>query len=114
MPKATMPNKSKIHKGDKVLIIAGKDRGKTGLVERVFPTKQRLVVTGINIVKKHIKKSTKNPQGGMIDLTAPIHLSNVMLLDPTQNKPTRIGYSIQGKTKQRMSKLTKELIRREK
>ncbi len=107
-------NKAKLHKGDKVLVIAGKDRGKTGVIERVYPQTQKVVVGGINMLKKHLKKSTKNPQGGIIDMTAPIHLSNVMLLDPAQNKPTRIGYSIQGDQKNRVSKLTKEVIRSEK
>ena len=114
MPKSRTASKSKILKGDKVLIIAGKDKGKTGLVERVMPLEQKVVITGINIVKKHLKKSAKNPQGGMIDKTLPIHVSNVMLLDPGQNKPTRVGYTISGKEKLRTSKLTGEAIRKEK
>jgi len=109
-----MTRKARLIKGDKVLIIAGKDRGKTGLVERVMPAESKVVVTGINIVKKHLKKSAKNPQGGVVDRTVPIHISNVMLLDPAQNKPTRVGYLKKGNDKQRVSKLSGEVIRREK
>ncbi|QQG50130.1 MAG: 50S ribosomal protein L24 [Candidatus Berkelbacteria bacterium] len=105
---------SKIIKGDKVLIIAGKDKGKTGLVDRVLPKKHKVVVVGANMAKKHLKKSAKNPQGGIIDITLPIHISNVMLLDPAQNKPTRIGYAIKGSDKQRVSKRSGDIVRREK
>ncbi len=106
--------KVKILKGDKVLVITGKDRGKTGVVERVMPKASKVVVTGINSVKKHLKKSAKNPQGGIIDKIMPLHVSNVMLLDPTSNKPTRVGYAIKGKDKQRVAKLSNEVIRGEK
>jgi large subunit ribosomal protein L24 len=107
-------SKAKILKGDKVLIIAGKDRGKSGVVERVMPSEQKLLITGLNMVKKHLKKSAKNPQGGVIDVIQPIHISNVMLLDPNQNKPTRVGYSVKGNDKHRIAKLSGEIIRGEK
>lgn len=106
--------KVKLLKGDKVLVIAGKDRGKTGLIERVLPKKHKVVVAGINMVKKHLKKSAKNPQGGVIDIVVPIHISNVMLLDPAQNKPTRVGYVVKGKDKHRVAKLSNEVVRGEK
>ncbi len=106
--------KAKILKGDKVLIIAGKDRGKTGTVERVMPRDNKVVVTGLNMVKKHLKKSAKNPQGGVVDKVQPIHISNVMLLDPSQNKPTRVGYVIKGNDKNRVAKLSGEVVRGEK
>ncbi len=109
-----MKIKAKILKGDKVLIIAGKDRGKTGVVERVMPQDHKVVVTGLNMVKKHMKKTAKNPQGGIIDIVHPIHISNVMILDPNQNKPTRVGYSIKGNDKHRVAKLSSEIIRGEK
>lgn len=109
-----MNAKAKILKGDKVLIIAGKDRGKTGVVERVMPKDQKVVVTGINMVKKHMKKTAQNPQGGIVDTVLPIHISNVMLLDPNQNKPTRVGYSIKGADKNRVAKLSGEIVRGEK
>lgn len=103
--------KSKLIKGDKVLVIAGKDRHKTGVVEQVLPARQLVVVTGLNMVKKHIKRSAKTPQGGIIDMAKPLHISNVMLLDPTNNKPTRLGYQQKGKDKVRVSKLTKEVLK---
>jgi len=79
----------KIVKGDRVLIIAGKERNKEGIVERVLPKKDLVVVAGRNIVKKHMKRTAKLPQGGIVELFAPIHVSNVVLLDPRNNKPTR-------------------------
>lgn len=101
---------TKIHKGDKVIIISGKDRNKTGKVEKVLVTNNRAVVTGINVVKKHLKRSTQNPQGGIVDKTMPIHLSNVMILDPKTNKPTRIGYKTSGKDKVRVAKKSGETV----
>lgn len=95
--------KFKLTKGDKVLIIAGKDRNKTGVIERVLPKKSKVVIAGINTVKKHLKKSAKNPQGGVIETYLPIHISNVMLLDPSKDKPTRIGINEAG---DRVAKLT--------
>lgn len=103
----------KIRKGDKVLVIAGKDRNKTGVVERVLTSKNRVVIGGVNMVKKHLKRSTQNPQGGIIDKTLPIHLSNVMLLDPANNKPTRVGYKLAGKEKVRIAKKSGETIKTE-
>lgn len=103
----------KIQKGDKVLILVGKDRNKTGLVEKVLPKIGKIVVAGVNVVKKHLKKSQKYPQGGIIDITAPIQISNVMLLDPHKNKPTRIGFRITGSTKVRYAKLSGETISKE-
>lgn len=100
----------KIKKGDKVIVITGKDRHKTGTVERVFPKKNTVVIEGINIVKKHLKRTAQNPQGGIIDKTAPIHISNVMLLDGN-NKPTRSGYKISKEAKVRVAKTTKEEIK---
>ncbi len=104
-------SKMKIRKGDKVLVITGKDRNKVGTVERVVPTSNRAVVSGINMVKKSLKRSAKNPQGGIIDKALPIHISNLMILDPSKNKPTRVGYKIAGKEKQRVAKLSGESIK---
>jgi large subunit ribosomal protein L24 len=103
----------KIQKGDKVVIIAGKDRNKVGVIERVLPKENKVVVTGVNIVKKHLKRSQQNPQGGIIDKVSPIHASNVMLLDGAKNKPTRVGYKTDGKEKVRYAKLTGDTIKRE-
>ncbi len=103
---------SVIQKGDKVLIITGKDRGKIGLVERVLSRENRVVITGMNIVKRHQKRSAQNPQGGIIEKTASIHASNVMLLDPKTDKPTRIGYKISGQDKVRIAKRSGETVKK--
>jgi large subunit ribosomal protein L24 len=84
----------KIRKNDMVMIIAGNDRGKTGKVLKVFPKKYRLIVEGINLRKKHTKPNQRNPQGGILEKEASIHASNVMILDPKSNEPTRIGSRI--------------------
>jgi len=84
----------KIKKSDNVLVITGKDKGKTGLVERVFPTESRLVVKGIAIAKKHVKPSKKNPQGGIIDINQKINSSNIMIVCPSCGKPTKIAFKM--------------------
>ena len=81
-----------IKKGDTVYVNAGNDRGKTGRVVRVLVKKNRAVVEGINMVSKSVKPSAKHPQGGIIKMEAPIHVSNLSLIDPKSGKPTRIGY----------------------
>ncbi len=86
--------KVKIKKGDNVLVIAGKDKGKKGKVEKVIIKKGKLIVGGINILKKHTKPSTKNRQGGIIEFAAPINISNVMLLCGACNKPTKIKHKV--------------------
>ena len=78
--------------GDKVMVITGKDKGKTGVILASFPKKNRVLVEGVNIVKKHSKPSQMNPQGGIINQEAPIHVSNVMPIDPKTGEPTRVGY----------------------
>ena len=80
-----------VRKGDTVIVVAGKERGKKGKVLRVIPEKGRVVVERINMVKKHQKPTQKIRQGGIIEREGAIHLSNVMLVDPGSNKPTRIG-----------------------
>ncbi len=84
---------SKLHikKGDTVYVLTGEDRGKTGRVLKVLVTKQRAIVEGINIVTKAAKPSAKHPQGGLVKMEAPIHISNLSLIDPKSGKPTRIG-----------------------
>lgn len=84
----------KIKKNDTVMVIAGNDRGKTGKVLKVFPKESRIIVEGINLRKRHTKPSQKNPQGGILEKEAPIHISNVMIIDPKTNEPTRIGAKI--------------------
>ncbi len=106
----------KIRKNDNIVVIAGNDRGKTGKVLKVFPKTSRIIIEGINLRKRHTKPSQKNPQGGILEKEAPIHVSNVMILDPTNNEPTRIGSQIildekTGKKKiARVSKATGEMI----
>lgn len=84
----------KIRKNDNVKVIAGNDKGKTGKVLKVFPKESRVIVEGINLRKKHTKPTQKNPQGGIQEKEAAIHVSNVMILDPKSNEPTRIGSKI--------------------
>jgi large subunit ribosomal protein L24 len=85
----------KIRKGDTVQVISGKDRGATGKVIAAYPTEQRLLVEGVNRIKKHTKVTTGirgAKSGGIVTQEAPIHVSNVMLVDPETNRPTRVGY----------------------
>jgi large subunit ribosomal protein L24 len=93
-----------VKKGDKVMVISGKDKGKTGVILAAFPKKNRVIVEGVNIVKKHAKPSQANPQGGIISQEAPIHVSNVMPLDPKTNEPTRVGYKVVDGKKVRIAK----------
>jgi len=81
----------KIKKNDVVLVIAGNSKGRRGKVLRVFPEKQRLIVEGVNLVSRHRKPTQNNPQGGITRQEAPIHISNIMLLDPKSGEPTRLG-----------------------
>jgi large subunit ribosomal protein L24 len=80
-----------VRKGDTVIVVAGKERGKKGKVLRVLPEKGRVVVERINMIKKHQRPTQKIRQGGIIEREGAIHLSNVMLVDPGSNKPTRVG-----------------------
>lgn len=89
-----MPNKVHVRKGDTVLVVTGKDAGKKGKVISVEPAKSRVIVEGINIVKRHRKATPQMPQGGIVEKEAPIHSSNVMLYCPKCNKPTRIKKKI--------------------
>ncbi|CAM3497085.1 MAG: LSU ribosomal protein L24p (L26e) [Hydrogenibacillus schlegelii] len=86
--------KMHVKKGDKVMVISGKDKGKIGTVLAAYPKKSRVLVEGVNIVKKHQKPSPQYPQGGIIEKEAPIHVSKVMPIDPKTGKPTRVGYQI--------------------
>lgn len=96
--------------GDKVKILAGKDKGKEGVITKSFPKKDRVIVEGVNVVKKHQKPSQANPSGGIVEKEAPIHVSNVMLIDPSTNEPTRVGHKIVDGKKVRVSKKTGEII----
>lgn len=100
-----------VRKGDTVMVVAGKERGKRGKVLRVFPEKSRVVVERINMIKKHQRPTQKLRQGGIIEREGSIHLSNVMLVDPTSDKPTRIGMkALADGKKVRVAKKSGEII----
>ncbi|MBI4301446.1 MAG: 50S ribosomal protein L24 [Chloroflexi bacterium] len=84
----------KIRREDQVMVIAGKDRGKTGKVRQVFPEEKRLVVEGVNIIKRHTKARGGVRQAGIVDREAPLHMSNVMFVCPQCHKPTRVGFNL--------------------
>jgi len=92
------------------MVIAGKDKGKEGKVLRVDRAKNKAVVEGINMVNKHEKPSAKNPQGGILEKEALIHISNLSLLDPKSGKPTRVGYEMRDGKKVRISRKSNEVI----
>lgn len=87
-------NKLHVKKEDNVIVISGKDKGKKGRVIAAYPSENRVLVEGINMVKKHAKPSQSNPQGGILNQEAPIHVSNVMLVDPKSGEATRVGYKV--------------------
>lgn len=84
-------NSMNIKKGDKVIVLSGKDKGKESTVLRALPQKQRVVVEGVGIVKKALRPTQQNPQGGISSIEAPVHVSNVMLVCPACNKPSRVN-----------------------
>ena len=92
-----------IKSGDQVMVITGADKGKVGRVLRIIPDRQRVVVEGINRVWKHVRPSQRNPQGGRIQKDAPIHISNVMPLDPTTGKGTRVRFEEKDGVKHRIA-----------
>ncbi|MCQ2177884.1 MAG: 50S ribosomal protein L24 [Bacteroidales bacterium] len=100
-----------IKKGDTVYVNAGNDKGKTGKVLSVDPSKDRAVVEGINMVSKHTKPNSKAPQGGIIKQESTIHISNLNLIDPKSGKPTRVGYKMEGENKIRYAKKSGEEIK---
>jgi large subunit ribosomal protein L24 len=104
---------SKLHikKGDEVIILAGKDKGQKGKVLKVFVKEERVLVEGVNMVSKSAKPSAKNPQGGIIKQEAPIHISNVSLIDPKSGKATRVAIKHEGKNVIRVAKKSGEEIK---
>ena len=100
-----------IKKGDTVYVNAGNDKGKTGKVLTVIPAKDRVIVEGVNVVSKHTKPNAKQPQGGIVKQEAGIHVSNVQLIDPAKNKPTRVGYKFVDGKKVRYAKKSGEEIK---
>ena len=108
-----MMNMKKLHikKGDTVYVNAGNDKGKTGKVLSVNPDKDRVIVEGVNMVKKHTKPNSKQPQGGIVEQEAGIHISNLQLIDPKSGKPTRVGYKMVDDKKVRYAKKSGEEIK---
>jgi large subunit ribosomal protein L24 len=102
-----------VRKGDTVMVVAGKERGKKGKVLRVIPEKGRVVVERVNLIKKHQRPTQKVRQGGIIEREGSIHLSNVMLMDPSSDKPTRVGMrALSDGKKVRVAKRSGEMLDR--
>src|SRR5215218_3084026 len=102
---------SRIRQGDSVVILSGKDRGKTGRVRTVLPKESRVVVEGVNIVKRHTKARGPGQPGGIIEKEAPLHISNVAIADPSSGKPTRVGFRVESDgTKVRVAKKSDQVI----
>jgi len=107
-----MANKLKIRKGDRVKVITGRSKGKVGDVLRVLPEENRVVVSGVNVIKRHTKPS-RTESGGIIEREAAIHVSNVALLDPKSDKPTKVGFKfLEDRRKVRFARASGETIDR--
>ena len=106
-----MSAKLKIKKGDRVVVITGRDKGKQGEVLKVLPQESRVIVQGVNVAKRHTRPSAANPSGGIVDKELPIHVSNVAHLDPKSGKPTRVGFKVlEGGRKVRVARRSGETI----
>ena len=101
----------KIKKGDKVLVISGKNRGKTGKVMNVFYGRSKAIVEGVNLQKKHVRPKKQGEKGQMVEVTVPIDISNIKLICDKCNKATRVGYKVEGKEKFRICKKCEEAIK---
>lgn len=102
--------KLKIKTGDTVRVIAGDHKGLEGKVVSVDREKNKAIVEGVNMVSKHTKPSAKNPQGGIVKKEAPIHISNLSLIDPKSKKATRVGIKVEGDKKVRVSKKSNQVL----
>ena len=101
---------AKLKKGDRVIVLAGKDKGKSGEIVQVMPAEERAIVRGINMVKRH-QRQTQAQEGGIINKEASIHLSNLALADPKDSKPTRVGFTVkEDGTKVRVAKRSGDVI----
>jgi large subunit ribosomal protein L24 len=100
---------AKIKSGDKVVLLTGKDKGRQGKVLKVMPKDEKVVVEGLNMVKRHTKASQGDPQGGIKNKEAAVHVSNVAIVDSKGN-PTRVGFRLEGEKKVRFAKTTGEVI----
>lgn len=97
----------KVRKGDKVKIMVGKDKGKDGVIDRVYPKQEKILIQGMNLIKRHIKKNQELPQGGIVDIPKPIRVSSLMLICPKCSKPTRVGFKLDKNKKVRSCKKCK-------
>jgi len=100
---------AKIKKGDRVVVLTGKDKGRQGAVSKVFPKESRVLVSGLNMVQRHTRPSQGDPQGGIKNKEAPLHVSNVAVVD-SKGKATRVGFRMDGDKKVRFAKTTGEVI----
>ena len=100
---------AKIKKGDRVVVLTGKDKGREGAVSKVFPKESRVLVSGLNIVQRHTRPTQFDPQGGIKNKEAPLHVSNVAVVD-SKGKATRVGFRMDGDKKVRFAKTTGEVI----
>jgi len=101
---------AKIKRGDRVIVLAGKDKGRQGQVIKVLPKENRLVVSGVNMVKRHTRPTQADPQGGIKNKEAALHISNVAFVDPKSGEPTRIGFRVEDGKKVRVAKKSGEVI----
>ena len=101
---------AKIKKGDSVIVLTGKDKGRKGTVTKVLPEDNRVLVQGVNMVQRHTRPSQTNPNGGIVRKEASLHISNVAIADPSSGKPTRVGFKIEGDKKVRVAKKSGEVI----
>lgn len=97
-----------VKKGDKVKVLSGKDKGKQGEILEANPKQERVIVEGVNMVKIHAQPSQENPQGGILNQEAPVHVSNVLPIDPKSGEPTKVGYEVKDGKKVRIAKKSGE------
>ena len=100
----------RIKKGDKVVVIAGSEKGKEGTITKVLPKEEKVIIGGLNMVKKHVKPNQAEPEGKITEKEAPIHVSNVALLDPKAKKATKVRYEIKDGKKVRVAKKSSTVI----
>ena len=100
----------KIRAGDTVVVISGKDKGKTGVIAEARPAEERVVIDGVNVVKKHRRATRAGGKGQIIDIAMPLHVSNVMLIDPKTGSRTRVGYKKEGGKRERIAKKSGSVI----
>jgi len=102
---------AKIKKGDHVVVLSGKDKGRKGEVTKVFPKEERVIVSGVKMVKRHVRPTQWDPDGGIRSFEAPVHVSNVAHIDPKDGKPTRVGFkTLKDGSKVRVAKRSGEVI----